>query len=58
MAAEHAQCVCYLLGRGADVNARDSKGSTPLHIAAYEGKLEYVKLLISLGADTAIKDYM
>lgn len=56
VAAEQEQCICYLLGGGANVNGQDSKGSTPLHIAAYEGKPACVKLLLGLGADAAVKD--
>lgn len=58
MAAKQTQSLCYLVEKGANVNERDSNGSTPLHIAAYEGKLECAKLLISLGADATIKDNM
>lgn len=38
------------------MNGQDYKGSTPLHVAAYEGKPACVKLLLGLGADAAVKD--
>ncbi len=58
VAAQQKACIQYLAAEGADVNGQDHKGSTPLHVAACEGKLEYVKLLISLGASCASKDHM
>ena len=58
VAAQHNACIQYLAAEGADMNGQDHKGSTPLHIAACEGKLEYVRLLISLGASCASKDHM
>ncbi|TFG61443.1 MAG: ankyrin repeat domain-containing protein, partial [Spirochaetales bacterium] len=39
------QTITRLLDAGADVNAADTGGSTPLHQAAYFGRLEAVKLL-------------
>jgi len=33
------------------INSRDSKLNTPLHFAAFKGKLETVKYLLSIGAD-------
>lgn len=38
------------------VNKTDSKGMTPLHIAAYASKSAAVKLLIERGADVNAKD--
>lgn len=49
----------YLLSEGADVNARDGKGDTPLHIAAYtsyESPLNMVKVLVDHGADVNARD--
>jgi ankyrin repeat protein len=40
----------FLIGHGANVNARDAKGTTPLVLAANLGFLEGVDLLISVGA--------
>ena len=41
---------------GADVNAKDKFGSTPLHYAALIGQARTVELLISKGADVNAKD--
>jgi len=40
-----------LLNAGADVNAREHEGETPLMYAAVAGKIEVVKLLLDRGAD-------
>jgi hypothetical protein len=40
-----------LLSKGADVNAQDKYGWTPLHIAAYYGADRIVDLLLAEGAD-------
>jgi ankyrin repeat protein len=43
--------VKYLVELGADVNARDDKGYTPLHHAAARGDNELIMYLVSKGAD-------
>ena len=40
-----------LIDAGADVNAKDSDGDTPLQLAAFRGRTDIVKLLIAAGAD-------
>lgn len=45
-----------LLGAGADVGAADRSGWTPLHFAAYGGKLETVKYLVEEGAVVNARD--
>jgi len=44
------------LANGADVNAKDNSGDTPLHIAAFERHTEIAELLIAKGADVNAKD--
>jgi len=46
-----------LIRDGADVNARNDKGQTPLHIAALVGREDVASLLIANGADINAKDY-
>jgi len=48
--------VRQLLEQGANVNAPDNFGTTPLHYAASEGKTDIAKLLIERGADVNARD--
>jgi Txe/YoeB family toxin of Txe-Axe toxin-antitoxin module len=43
--------VSFLVKKGADVNARDNKGFTPLHWAVSAKRLENVKVLMKEGAE-------
>ncbi len=45
-----------LVANGADVNARDENGWTPLHHAASSGEMEIAAVLIAKGADVNAKD--
>jgi len=45
-----------LLSKGADVNAKDKFGWTPLQIATAQGSEDVVKLLIAGGGDINTKD--
>jgi ankyrin repeat protein len=47
--------VKLLLDRGADPNASDSIGVTPLHAAAANGHADVVKLLLEREADPSIR---
>jgi len=49
-------CIQALLDGGADPNARNEPGQTPLHYAAGHGNREMVGMLISRGADPGLAD--
>ena len=49
--------VKLLLDRGAEPNAADQLGATPLHYAAVEGHKAVVQLLMSRGADPNLADH-
>src|SRR5258706_6151349 len=46
-----SEIVALLLAKGADVNAKDSRGYTALSLAAEAGDAESMRLLIAKGAD-------
>ena len=48
--------VAWAVGAGADVNARDAKDWTPLHVAVASDYVEAVDVLIGLGADVNAKE--
>ncbi|MFC1792774.1 ankyrin repeat domain-containing protein, partial [Planctomycetota bacterium] len=44
-----------LISEGADINAKDEKGQTPLHLVALAGRTEIIELLVAKGADINVK---
>jgi len=53
--AKRKRPIC-LIAKGADINAKDEYGWTPLHYAAIKGQKEVVELLIAKGADINSKN--
>lgn len=51
----YQRLVAALLARGANSNARDRGGFTPLHMAAMDEHVDIVRRLLSHGADPAIR---
>ncbi|XP_008538585.2 ankyrin repeat domain-containing protein 53 [Equus przewalskii] len=51
-------CIHYLLKQGAALNTRTCNGSTPLHLAAREGLLNCVEVLVQNGANVHAQDAM
>ena len=45
-----------LISKGANVNARDKSGATPLHQVALKGNLAFATLLLQHGADVNARD--
>ena len=52
----HLEVVKYLISVGANKEAKNKYGDTPLLIATQKGNLEVVKYLISVGANKEAKN--
>ena len=52
----HTELARFLVARGAEVNARSPNGSTPLMMAAREGREDLIKHLLESGADPRLKN--
>jgi ankyrin repeat protein len=48
----------FLLQKGMDSNIRDDFGQTPLHVAAFFGKIQAVEILLSYNAEKLAKTDM
>jgi ankyrin repeat protein len=56
-AAAHSGAIARLLiEKGADVNATNKNGQTPLHVGAAWGRADLVRLLIDRGAEFTSRD--
>ena len=52
----HKETAVLLIAKGADVNAKNDTGATPLHYTSAEGRKEAAELLIAAGADVNAKE--
>jgi cytohesin len=51
LAVNYPEVVKVLVANGADINAKDERDETPIHLAATEGDKQVVDLLLAAGAD-------
>jgi len=56
VAIQNLEIARFLLEHGADVNARDSEGRTPLHFAVNRRDLDLMRLLLEAKAEPNAKD--
>ena len=52
----HADVMQLLVDAGADIEAKDIQGATPLHFACMGGELDIVQKLLKAGADVCVVD--
>ena len=52
----NVQIVCFLISKGANVNAKNKKLLTPLHIVTQHGHVDIAKMLLQEGAHVNCRD--
>ncbi|CAN0058336.1 unnamed protein product, partial [Discosporangium mesarthrocarpum] len=52
----HIDAVQLLVDNGAQIDARSSKGNTPLHYACFFGRYPIVRLLLKNNADVTLRN--
>ena len=52
----YSEFIKFLLNNGADINAKNHSGETPLHMAVKTGSMERIDFLLDNGADIRAKD--
>jgi ankyrin repeat protein len=52
----NADAIRFVIDHGADINGRDERGETALHLAALSHGAANVKALLALGADATVKN--
>ncbi len=53
---DDAEAVEYMVGDDININYRGENGCTPLHIAAWNGNLDIVRMLLDAGAKVNLRD--
>ncbi|KAK7872768.1 hypothetical protein R5R35_011892 [Gryllus longicercus] len=53
----HLDMVKFLVSKGANVTASNSKGSNPIHVAAREGHVKTVQFFLNIGLDINIRGH-
>lgn len=54
--SKSSECLIYLVGRGADVNVKNDDDIYPLHMAASEGQIECLQILLDLRVNISVVD--
>jgi ankyrin repeat protein len=52
----HEECVKFCIEMGANVNARNENGWTPLHLASWQGNVNVVRVLLDAGAMVDVRE--
>ena len=58
LTARHVEVARILLAHGADANAKNMNGLTPVHLASQNGLTQLMRVLVEHGADSGAHNNM